>query len=130
MALGNGDWEGFSSHIKKSTRLFEHSRGGCYTPVLYSLKAVSDACDGNTINAVQSLQNAEFLITGSRKSWRAAHEMSKALVLKFSKGKGEDILINCLKKSREDYANIAATLYEELGYHERVAFITEELMNK
>lgn len=117
--------------LKESMRLFEHSRGaGVIHRYFIQLKAVSDARDGNTINAVQSLKNVEFLITDGRKSWRAAHEMAKAFVLNFSKGRGENVLTHYLKMPREDYANIVAILYEELGYHERVTFITEELLNK
>lgn len=130
VALGIGDWETFGLYIKESTRIFEYSRGGCCTSTLYSLKAISDARDGILVNAVKSLKNAEFLIPEGKKSWRAACEMSKAWALKFSESERENELSHYLKNPREHYAETAAKLYEELGYNERAAFITEELVNK
>lgn len=127
-ALGLGDNALFHRHIKESTLSFESSRGGCCTPVLYSLKAIDDVWERDIASAVRSLKNADFLITSGRKSWRAVHEMSKAYVVKFSDIKHKRELLNHLKMPCEYYANNAASLYEELGAHKRADYIKRKFL--
>lgn len=60
-ALGLGDNALFHRHIKESTLSFESSRGGCCTPVLYSLKAIDDVWERDIASAVRSLKMLIFL---------------------------------------------------------------------
>ena len=77
-AFDIGDRALFEAHVRKGAELFESSKGGHCTSLLYSLKAICDADAGDAEGALDSLRKADFLSAIGKKSWHAAQYMAKA----------------------------------------------------
>jgi DNA-binding SARP family transcriptional activator len=124
-ALDMGDWNLVYHHIDKGAVLFESSRGGHCSSILYSLKAICDVRRGKIGDALASLQNADFLSAIGKKTWCAAQFMSKAWITKMINTKEIEgtPFKGYLVKSSYDYAQEAINLYRGIGAERRAKSI-------
>jgi hypothetical protein len=120
-----GDWNLVYRHIDKGAVLFESSRGGHCSSILYSLKAICDVRRGKIGDALASLQNADFLSAIGKKTWCAAQFMSKAWIAKMIDTKEIEgtPFKGYLVKSYYDYAQEAINLYRGIGAEGRAKSI-------
>ena len=126
-ALDIGDWRLMKYHIDAGVNLFESARGGHCTSILYSLKAISDAEDGNLNEAIRSLKKADFLSRIGKKSWCAVQLMAKAWVSMISKDCNDDLVCSYLRESTSEYMNGAIALYQVLGAQKRIALLKQRI---
>ncbi|MEG2184671.1 MAG: hypothetical protein RRY12_08345, partial [Cloacibacillus sp.] len=134
-ALDMDDWPCFTAHVRRGAALFESSRGGHCTSILYSLKAICAAEAGDFKEAASALEKADFLCAIGKKSWRAAQSMAKAWTLYLAVHNNSRTpraanapdasasLSACLTEPCESYAQKAISLYEELGAQKRAAML-------
>jgi DNA-binding SARP family transcriptional activator len=124
-ALDMGDWNLVYHHIDTGAALFESSRGGHCSSILYSLKAICDARRGRPGDALTSLRNADFLSAIGKKTWCAAQLMAKARIAGMIERKEIDGLPfgRYFVKSSDCYAQGSADLYREIGAEKRAAAV-------
>jgi DNA-binding SARP family transcriptional activator/tetratricopeptide (TPR) repeat protein len=129
-AFDMGDWNLVYRHIDEGAALFESSRGGHCSSILYSLKAICDARRGKTGDVLTSLRNADFLSAIGKKTWCAAQSMSKAWIAKMIGAKEIDgrPFEGYLTKSPSCYSQEAITLYREIGAEGRAKSIERLLL--
>lgn len=129
-AFDLGDRALFESHVRKGAELFESSKGGHCTSLLYSLKAVRDAEAGDGAAALDSLKKADFLSAIGKKSWRAAQYMAKAwTAAAVEEGRLERApFADTVSLSSARYAAEAARAYREIGAEGRAAFIERKFI--
>lgn len=123
--LDMDDWDALYRHIRLGASLFESSKGGHCTSLLYSLKAICDAEEGLAEEALISLKKADFLSSIGKKSWHAAQYMAQAWTASLiKKGRlGAEPFKGYFKEPPERYAELAASLYSEIGAEGRSRFI-------
>ena len=125
-ALDLGDWKLAARYIGDGVSLFESSRGGHCSSILYSLKAICDARRGDFGEAVASLEKADFLSAIGKKSWCAAQFMAKGWVGKLAAGSSPAVT-DYLDRPWDYYAEAAVKLYEDFGAAHRAERIRKEL---
>ena len=129
-AFDIGDRALFEAHVRKGAELFESSKGGHCTSLLYSLKAICDADAGDAEGALDSLRKADFLSAIGKKSWHAAQYMAKA----WTAAAVEEGLLDgapfadALGRPAARYAEEAARAYREIGAEGRAEFIEKKFI--
>ncbi|OUO95088.1 AAA family ATPase [Cloacibacillus sp. An23] len=131
-AFDMGDRALFEAHVRKGAKLFESSKGGHCTSLLYSLKAICDADAGDAEAALDSLKKADFLSAIGKKSWHAAQYMAKAWVsAAVADGRlPAEPFSAVIDKAAGDYAKEAARAYEEIGAFGRSRFIEKKFLKE
>ncbi len=124
-AIDLGDWQLAARHIDDGVSLFESSRGGHCSSLLYSLKAICDARRGDFDEAAASLKKADFLSAIGKKSWCAAQYMAKGWVGRLA-AQSSATVNGCLDRPWEDYARAAVKLYGGFGAEFRAEGIRKE----
>lgn len=129
-AFDMGELALFESHLRKGVELFESSKGGHCTSLLYSLKAICDAEEGRAGAAFDSLQKADFLSAIGKKSWHAAQYMAKAwIAAAVAQGRLDGaVFAGALDSAAESYARMAARAYSEIGAKGRSEFIARKFL--
>lgn len=128
-ALDMNNWQLMQIHIREGVSLFESSQGGHCSSILYSLKAICDAQNGDFNEAVLSLKKADFLAAIGKRSWCAAQLMAKAWVSMLSKDKGKNIKASdYLLSSPKEHAAESVKLYEELGAYKRAEIVKKRFI--
>ena len=129
-AFDMGDRALFEAHVRKGAELFESSKGGHCTSLLYSLKAICDAEKGDAAAALDSLKKADFLSAIGKKSWHAAQYMAKAwTAAAVEEGRLDGAVFDgTLDGPAARYAEEAARAYREIGAEGRAEFIEKKFL--
>ena len=129
-AFDIGDRALFEAHVRKGAELFESSKGGHCTSLLYSLKAICDADAGDAEGALDSLRKADFLSAIGKKSWHAAQYMAKAwTAAAVEEGRLDGApFADALGRPAARYAEEAARAYREIGAEGRAEFIEKKFI--